>query len=156
MFVATEIKNYEQLNQMFDALSKDEKNATSILANASSLLNYFLKDINWVGFYLYNEETDQLELGPFQGMPACTTIAVGKGVCGLAYRGNDVFIVDDVTTFPGHIACDANSKSEIVVPIYKDGKGIGVLDVDSPIFERFTEEDRIGLVKFVEILIKYI
>ncbi|HJE19952.1 MAG TPA: GAF domain-containing protein [Aliicoccus persicus] len=156
MFTATEIKNYEQLHQMFDALSKDEHNQTSILANASSLLNYFLKDINWVGFYLYNEETDQLELGPFQGLPACTTIAIGKGVCGTAYRGNDVFIVDDVNAFPGHIACDANSKSEIVVPIYKDGKGIGVLDIDSPIYDRFTEEDRIGLVKFVDILLKYL
>lgn len=156
MFTATEIKNYEQLHQMFDALSKDEHNQTSILANASSLLNYFLKDINWVGFYLYNEETDQLELGPFQGLPACTTIAIGKGVCGTAYRGNDVFIVDDVNAFPGHIACDANSKSEIVVPIYKDGKGIGVLDIDSPIYDRFTEKDRIGLVKFVDILLKYL
>ena len=156
MFTATEIKNYEQLHQMFDALSKDEHNQTSILANASSLLNYFLKDINWVGFYLYNEETDQLELGPFQGLPACTTIAIGKGVCGTAYRGNDVFIVDDVNAFPGHIACDANSKSEIVVPIYKDGKGIGVLDIGSPIYDRFTEEDRIGLVKFVDILLKYL
>lgn len=156
MFVATEIKDYAQLHQMFDALSKDETNMTSILANASSLLNYYLKDINWVGFYLYNEHTNQLELGPFQGLPACTTIAVGKGVCGLAYRGNDVFIVDDVNQFPGHIACDANSKSEIVVPIYKDGKGIGVLDIDAPIYDRFTEEDRVGLVKFVEILLKHI
>ena len=156
MFTATEIKNYEHLHQMFDALSKDEHNQTSILANASSLLNYFLKDINWVGFYLYNKETDQLELGPFQGLPACTTIAIGKGVCGLAYRSNDVFMVDDVNAFPGHIACDANSKSEIVVPIYKDGKGIGVLDIDSPIYDRFTEEDRVGLVKFVDILLKHL
>ena len=156
MFTATDIKDYAQLNKMLDALIKDETNTISILANASSLLNYFLDDVNWVGFYLYNESTNLLELGPFQGLPACTTIEVGKGVCGLAYRGNDVFIVDDVTTFPGHIACDANSRSEIVVPIYKDGIGIGVLDVDSPSYERFDESDREGLLEFVEIIKRYI
>jgi GAF domain-containing protein len=80
----------------------------------------------------------------------------GKGVCGTAFRGNDIFIVDDVNEFPGHIACDANSKSEIVLPLYKDGKGIGVLDIDAPIYERFTEEDRNGLKAFVDTLINYI
>lgn len=156
MFTKTEIKDYQQLHKMLDALIKDDTNVTSILANASSLLNYYLDDVNWVGFYLFNISTDRLELGPFQGLPACTTIEVGKGVCGLSYKGNDVFIVDDVTAFPGHIACDANSRSEIVVPIYKDGVGIGVLDVDSPSFDRFNQEDRDGLMEFVEIVKRYI
>ncbi len=156
MFTQTEIKDYEQLHQMLDPLIKDDTNVTSILANASSLLNYYLDDVNWVGFYLFNESTNRLELGPFQGLPACTTIEIGKGVCGLAYKGNDVFIVDDVNAFPGHIACDANSRSEIVVPIYKDGVGVGVLDVDSPSFDRFDEDDRAGLMEFVEIVKRYI
>ncbi|WP_031544475.1 GAF domain-containing protein [Salinicoccus luteus] len=156
MFTETKIKDYTQLNQMLKGLIEDETDRIANLSNASSLLNVFLEDINWVGFYLYEEETDELVLGPFQGLPACVRIQNGKGVCGLAFRGNDIFIVDDVTQFPGHIACDANSRSEIVVPIYRDGTPIGVLDIDSPIFDRFTEEDRKGLSDFVEVLKQYI
>ena len=156
MFTETKIKDYTQLNQMLKGLIEDETDRIANLSNASSLLNVFLEDINWVGFYLYEEETDELVLGPFQGLPACVRIQNGKGVCGLAFRGNDIFIVDDVTQFPGHIACDANSRSEIVVPIYRDGTTIGVLDIDSPIFDRFTEEDRKGLSDFVEVLKQYI
>ncbi len=156
MFDDIQLKNYSELHGALDALLEENLNITANLANASALLNYFLKDINWVGFYLYDEELEKLILGPFQGKPACTTIEVGKGVCGTAYRGNDVFIVDNVEEFPGHIACDARSKSEIVLPIYKDDKGIGVLDIDAPIYERFDEEDRVGLIEVVEIIKKYL
>ena len=156
MFTNIEIKDYDTLNKMLKSLIEDETDRIANLSNASSLLNYFLKDINWVGFYLYDESSNELVLGPFQGLPACVRIENGKGVCGTAFRGNDIFIVDDVNEFPGHIACDANSKSEIVLLLYKDGKGIGVLDIDAPILERFTEEDRSGLKAFVETLIDYI
>lgn len=156
MFTNTEIKDYETLNKMLKSLIEDETDRIANLSNASALLNVFLKDINWVGFYLYEESSNELVLGPFQGLPACVRIENGKGVCGTAFRGNDIFIVDDVNEFPGHIACDANSKSEIVVPLYKDGKGIGVLDIDAPIYDRFTEEDRIGLKAFADTLINYI
>ena len=156
MFTNIEIKDYDTLNKMLKSLIEDETDRIANLSNASSLLNYFLKDINWVGFYLYDESSNELVLGPFQGLPACVRIENGKGVCGTAFHGNDIFIVDDVNEFPGHIACDANSKSEIVLPLYKDGKGIGVLDIDAPILERFTEEDRSGLKAFVETLIDYI
>lgn len=156
MFTNIEIKDYDTLNKMLKSLIEDETNRIANLSNASSLLNFFLKDINWVGFYLYEESTNELVLGPFQGLPACVRIENGNGVCGTAFRGNDIFIVDNVNEFPGHIACDANSKSEIVVPLYKDGKGIGVLDIDAPIYDRFTEEDRNGLKAFVDTLINYI
>ncbi len=156
MFTNIEIKDYDTLNKMLKSLIEDETDRIANLSNASSLLNYFLKDINWVGFYLYEESSNELILGPFQGLPACVRIENGKGVCGTAFRGNDIFIVDNVNEFPGHIACDANSKSEIVVPLYKDGKGIGVLDIDAPIYDRFTEEDRTGLKAFVDTLINYI
>lgn len=156
MFTNVEIKDYETLNKMLKSLIEDETDRIANLSNASSLLNSFLTDINWVGFYLYEESSNELVLGPFQGLPACVRIENGKGVCGTAFRGNDIFIVDNVNEFPGHIACDANSKSEIVVPLYKDGQGIGVLDIDAPIYDRFTEEDRIGLKAFVDTLINYI
>ncbi len=156
MFTNTEIKDYETLNKMLKSLIEDETDRIANLSNASALLNVFLKDINWVGFYLYEETSNELVLGPFQGLPACVRIENGKGVCGTAFRGNDIFIVDNVNEFPGHIACDAASKSEIVLPLYKDGKGIGVLDIDAPIYNRFTEEDRTGLKAFVDTLINHI
>lgn len=156
MFTNTEIKDYETLNKMLKSLIEDETDRIANLSNASALLNVFLKDINWVGFYLYEETSNELVLGPFQGLPACVRIENGKGVCGTAFRGNDIFIVDNVNEFPGHIACDAASKSEIVLPLYKNGKGIGVLDIDAPIYDRFTEEDRTGLKAFVDTLINHI
>ncbi|SOC39235.1 GAF domain-containing protein [Salinicoccus kekensis] len=156
MVTETNMTDYRMLNKTLESLLEDETNRIANLSNASSLLNQTLKDINWAGFYLYDEESDQLVLGPFQGLPACVRIDNGKGVCGTAFRGNDVFVVDNVHEFPGHIACDANSNSEIVVPIYKDGEPIGVLDIDSPVFDRFSEEDRLGLIEFVEVLKKYI
>ena len=120
------------------------------LANASALLNQALTDVNWVGFYLM--EDGKLVLGPFQGRTACIIIPLGRGVCGTAAAADQVQRVADVHEFPGHIACDADSASEIVVPIRKDGIVTGVLDIDSPSLGRFTEDDRAGLEAFVRIL----
>lgn len=124
------------------------------LANASALLNQALTDINWVGFYLMQDKI--LVLGPFQGKPACVEIPVGAGVCGTAVERDEVMLVQNVHEFPGHIACDSASNSEIVIPIHKDGEIIGVLDIDSPIPARFDEEDKDGLTEFVRILEKKI
>lgn len=156
MFTETKITDYNELNQMLDGLLAEETNNTANLSNAAGLLNYFLDDVNWVGFYLYEDISDQLVLGPFQGLPACVRIDNGSGVCGTAFKGMDVFVVDDVHEFPGHIACDANSNSEIVVSIYKEGIPIGVLDIDSPSYDRFSEEDRLGLIDFTEVLKKHL
>ena len=120
------------------------------LSNASALLGEALTDINWVGFYLM--ENGKLVLGPFQGKPACIEIEVGNGVCGTAVAKDEVMLVKDVHQFPGHIACDSASNSEIVIPIHADGKVVGVLDIDSPSRSRFDEEDRAGLVEYVKIL----
>lgn len=120
------------------------------LANASALLADALQDINWVGFYLMQD--GKLILGPFQGKLACITIEVGRGVCGTAVAKDQVMLVDDVHEFPGHIACDSASNSEIVIPLHKDGEIIGVLDIDSPLFSRFDEEDAEGLTHFAQIL----
>ena len=120
------------------------------LANASALLWQTLKDINWAGFY--KMEKGILVLGPFQGKPACIEIAVGRGVCGTAVAEDKTQLVYDVHEFPGHIACDAASNSEIVVPIHVNGEIWGVLDIDSPNVGRFTEEDKEGLERFVKVL----
>ena len=124
------------------------------LANASALLWEALSDINWAGFYMLEGET--LILGPFQGKPVCIEIPVGRGVCGTAVAQNATQLVDDVHKFPGHIACDCASNSEIVVPLRRDDKVIGVLDIDSPVFARFSQADRDGLEKFAELLQKVI
>lgn len=145
---------YEQLIRQLHALSEDETDQIAILANAASLLNHFLEEINWVGFYLW--KNDELVLGPFQGLPACVRIKYGKGVCGTAVKEKKTQLVPDVHAFPGHIACDAASKSEIVVPIILDGEIFGVLDVDSPIKARFDETDQHYLEKFVEALKQYL
>jgi GAF domain-containing protein len=121
------------------------------LANTSSLLFSELKDLNWVGFYLC--EGSELVLGPFQGKPACVRISIGKGVCGTAAENRKVIVVPDVHEFPGHIACDTASRSEVVVPmITAEGILVGVLDVDSPVLSRFTDEDARGLTSIVDIL----
>ena len=117
-------------------------------------LNQFLDNINWVGFYLMKE--GELVLGPFQGLPACFRIPVGRGVCGTAVADKQTMVVEDVHAFPGHIACDAASNSEIVIPLIKNDEVIGVLDIDSPIKARFSEEDRKGLELFVTTLMKHI
>ena len=142
--------NYEQLTRRLESLTKDIPYEIANLANASALLWQALPDINWAGFYKMVDGI--LVLYPFQGKTACVRIEVGKGVCGTAVAENRTQLVADVHQFPGHIACDSASNSEIVIPIHVDGKVWGVLDIDSPYFNRFTEEDQAGLEEFVRIL----
>lgn len=148
--------DYELLIQQAEALTKDCPHLIANLANISALLYTSLDDINWAGFYLLEEASAKLILGPFQGNPACIEIPLGKGVCGTAASKDKTQLVPDVHLFPGHIACDSASRSEIVVPVHKDGKVIGVLDIDSPSLSRFTEEDQSGLNKLVSVLEKTI
>ena len=138
--------DYELLLAQAKALTEDVPYPIANLANLSALLYETLEGINWAGFYL--AEDGVLALGPFQGKPACVKIPWGKGVCGTAAATDETQLVADVHAFPGHIACDAASRSEIVVPLRKDGRVIGVLDIDSPLLSRFTEEDRAGLERF--------
>ncbi|WP_210364905.1 GAF domain-containing protein [Bacillus sp. REN3] len=147
-------KNYDLLIKQLKALIEDEKNRIANLSNASALLNQFLDRVNWVGFYLH--EDGELVLGPFQGLPACVRIPLGKGVCGTAAFKRETARVEDVHQFPGHIACDAASQSEIVVPIVKEGELIGVLDIDSPEKNRFDELDQQKLEEFVSVLVKFL
>ncbi len=126
---------YEQIK----AISENEKDLIANLSNISACLNEHLKDINWVGFYLMKE--GELVLGPFQGKVACIRIPIGKGVCGSAVKERKVLRIDDVHQFKGHIACDGASNSEIVLPIYKNDEVVAVLDIDSPLFNRFSSED---------------
>lgn len=140
-------KDYELLIKQLDALSTGETNQTALLANASALLNQFLNEVNWVGFYL--SEKEELVLGPFQGLPACIRIPFGTGVCGTAVSEKKTQRISDVHQFPGHIACDGASKSEIVIPVYRNNEIIGVLDIDSPIHDRFDAIDQECLEKFV-------
>jgi len=142
--------DYTSLCRQLEALIRGIPHTVANLANASALIWQCLTDINWAGFYILDGDT--LILGPFQGKPACIEIPVGKGVCGTAVAENKTQLVSDVHAFPGHIACDSASNSEIVVPIHKNGQIWGVLDIDSPSLQRFTEEDRIGLEKVAEII----
>lgn len=135
--------NYPMLVRQLLALTEDVPYETANLANVSALLWQALPDINWAGFY--KMEDGCLILGPFQGKPACIRIPLGRGVCGTAAAEDRVQLVPNVHVFPGHIACDSASNSEIVVPLHKDGKIWGVLDIDSPTVGRFTAEDRAGL-----------
>lgn len=142
------------LNQL-QALITDEPSPIANLANASALLKVFMADTNWVGFYLYDGK--ELVLGPFQGLPACIRIPLGKGVCGTSAQQQKTLLVDDVHEFPGHIACDEASNSEIVVPmIRKNGELYGVLDIDSPIKSRFDTEESQFLEQFVQLLMAQI
>lgn len=141
---------YEELYMMLDGLTDEIPYRIANLANASALLYEKLPDLNWAGFYLL--EGDKLILGPFQGKPACIEIPLGKGVCGTAAQDDSVLSVEDVHQFAGHIACDEASNSEIVLPLHKDGKVIGVLDLDSPLYGRFSNEDKEGLSQFVALL----
>ena len=143
-------EDYQTLCQALQALIQDETDALANLANSAALLFQIMEEINWAGFYLFKE--NQLILGPFQGKPACVRIALGKGVCGTAAQNGESLVVQDVHQFLGHIACDEASASEIVIPILKDDKLIGVLDVDSPVKARFDEMDRQGLQGYVDIL----
>ena len=142
--------DYKLLCAQLKALTEDVENPISNLSNASALLWQELTDINWAGFY--KMEGGILVLYPFQGKTACTKIAVGRGVCGTAVAEDRTQLVPDVHQFPGHIACDCASNSEIVVPIRVNGEIWGVLDIDSPSLNRFDEEDQAGLEKFVKIL----
>ena len=155
-YTGTKEENYELVIKQLQALLDGEDDVIANLSNASALLNQFLEEINWVGFYLYKKEQNELVLGPFHGLPACVRIALGQGVCGTALHEEPTIRVKDVNQFPGHIACDAASKSEIVVPMIKNGEKIGVLDVDSPIEDRFDEVDQKYLEQFVATLVKYI
>lgn len=146
--------NYDTLNQQALALLGDEPDVVANLANISSLLFNELSDINWAGFYLYKD--DQLVLGPFQGRPACIRIPIGKGVCGTAAQTLTIQRITDVHDFPGHIACDAASNSEIVLPLVVNGKLFGVLDIDAPIFDRFTAADETGLTQLAVILVNHL
>ena len=142
--------DYTLVKQQLQALIRDVPYETANFANASALIWQGLADINWAGFYLMTD--GMLVLGPFQGKPACTRIAVGRGVCGTAVAQDATQLVPDVHAFPGHIACDCASNSEIVVPIHKDGAVYGVLDIDSPLLNRFSKEDQAGLESLVRVL----
>ncbi len=145
---------YELVIKQLVALLEGESNQIANLANAAALLNQFFDEVNWVGFYL--NDGDELVLGPFQGLPACVRIPFGKGVCGTAASNRATVRVEDVHAFPGHIACDAASQSEIVVPIIKNGQLLGVLDIDSPRKNRFDEVDQAYLEQFVHTLSRFL
>ena len=142
--------DYILLSEQLKALTEHVPYEITNLANASSLLYQTLPDLNWAGFYLFLD--DALVLGPFQGKTACTRITMGKGVCGTAALTDQTQLVPNVHEFPGHIACDSASNSEIVIPIHKAGKLYGVLDIDSPVLNRFSKEDQLGLKLFVQTL----
>ncbi|MGO1296619.1 MAG: GAF domain-containing protein [Vibrio sp.] len=142
------IEQYQRLTKQAVSLVESEPNLTANLANISALLNMELEDINWVGFYVMDSE-DEMVLGPFQGLPACVRIPVGTGVCGTAVSTNTVQRIYDVHEFEGHIACDAASNSELVIPFSINGKVAGVLDIDSPSIGRFSEIDQSGLTELM-------
>jgi L-methionine (R)-S-oxide reductase len=153
-YKGTREENYQLLIKQLSALLEGETNTIANLSNASALLNQFLERTNWVGFYLMEES--ELVLGPFQGLPACVRIPLGKGVCGTAAERMETIRVEDVHQFPGHIACDAASQSEIVIPLVKDGKLLGLLDIDSPEKKRFDELDQKYLENFTEVLVSFL
>lgn len=145
-------KDYAQLISALSHLLLGETNLIAALSNSSALLNWYHQDINWIGFYLFNEVENQLVLGPFQGLPACVRIPVGRGVCGKAFRDAETQLIDDVLAFPGHIACDSASRSELVVPIIKDDRVLAVLDIDSPSISHFDSLDAKWMEKAAEII----
>ena len=153
-YKGTREENYQLLIKQLSALLEGETNSIANLSNASALLNQFLERTNWVWVYLI--EVGELVLGPFQGLPACVRIPLGKGVCGTAAKQLETVRVEDVHQFPGHIACDAASQSEIVIPLIKDGKLLGVLDIDSPEKNRFDELDQKYLEQFSEVLVSFL
>jgi len=148
----SKLELYQNLVQQLRSLLAGERDFIANAANFASLLYHSLPELNWAGFYLLQDR--ELVLGPFQGKPACVRIRVGKGVCGVAAAQRETVIVPNVHEFPGHIACDSASNSEIVVPLEKDGRLLGVLDLDSPLFARFDDEDAEGLNKLVEVFIE--
>lgn len=145
---------YRFMNVRMVGLLTSETDWLANLCNAAALFNQFIDQINWVGFYLNKGE--ELILGPFQGKPACVRLHYGKGVCGTAAQTREVQLVPDVHAFDGHVACDEDSRSEIVIPIIVKGEVLGVLDIDSPMLNRFDEDDRTGLLKVVQTLVDYL
>ena len=148
--------DFKLINAQLAALLANETNLIANLANASALLNDSVDQLNWTGFYLYDPKGDELVLGPFQGHPACMHIAMDKGVCGQAAAQKQTLAVDDVTTFPGYISCDAAAQSELVVPLIKHRRLVGVLDLDAPVKNRFDAKLQIGIKSFVDELIKHL
>jgi GAF domain-containing protein len=148
---ASKSEFYPQLLSSLRAIVEGERDLIANAANAAAILFHSLPDINWAGFYLLRG--DDLVLGPFQGLPACVRIGPGRGVCGAAAAQQKTLIVPDVNQFPGHIACDGNSQSEIVVPFMQGNRLIGVLDIDSPHIGRFDEEDAAGLEAIAEAIV---
>ncbi len=146
--------SYDELAEQLDHLLAGETDVIANLANTASLIFYNLPDVNWAGFYLLRDE--MLVLGPFQGKPACVRIEVGKGVCGTAAASRRSILVPDVHVFPGHIACDAASQSELVVPLMRDGAVLGVLDLDSPRLARFDTQDQTGCEALMAVLLRHI
>lgn len=153
-YQGTKEENYDLLLKQLKALLDGEEDQIANLSNASSLLNQFLTEVNWVGFYIWKQ--NELVLGPFQGLPACVRIPYGRGVCGTALSEGKTQRIADVHQFPGHIACDAATHSEIVVPMYTNGEIFGVLDIDSPIKERFDETDEKYINQYAELVSKYV
>ena len=142
--------DYQILIEQITALAQTEPGYVSVMANASALLDQALEQINWAGFYIVAD--GKLKVGPFQGKPACVLIDKGRGVCGTVWEKDMTLVVPDVHAFPGHIACDSASRSEIVIPIHSGGSVAAVLDIDSPVKERFSQEDQAGLERFVKAL----
>jgi L-methionine (R)-S-oxide reductase len=146
------VHRYARLTQTLAALLTGERDWVANLANTAALLWQELPDINWAGFYLL--KNDELVLGPFQGKPACVRIAIGKGVCGTSAQQRQSIVVPNVHEFPGHIACDTASNSEIVTPMVKDGRLLGVLDIDSPRLARFDDVDRAGIEAVAALIVR--
>lgn len=141
---------YDAIRRLVDSVTDGESDVVANLANTASILYHMLPSVNWAGFYLFNGE--ELVLGPFHGKPACIRISIGRGVCGSAAQRRETLVVENVHEFPGHIACDAESASEIVLPMIKDGQLVGVLDIDSPKVGRFCERDKEHLEQIVFLL----
>ena len=147
---APKFQLYRELLRSADVLTTGEDDAVANMANVSALLWQFIPDVNWTGFYRIVD--DELVLGPFQGKPACIRIALGEGVCGAAAASGETQLVADVHSFPGHIACDANSRSELVVPVKRSGKVVAVIDIDSPSASRFDADDAAGMEALAALL----
>lgn len=145
---------YRDLAEALDALLSGETNATANAANAAAAIYHSLPALNWAGFYFLRDDT--LVLGPFQGRPACVRIKIGSGVCGTAAQQRRSLLVPDVEQFPGHIACDTASRSELVVPLLRDGAVLGVLDLDSPDLARFDAEDQTGCEMLAAVVVRHL
>jgi L-methionine (R)-S-oxide reductase len=152
MAAAKKAEQYRELVEQLRHLLDGERDPIANAANLASVVFHSLPELNWVGFYLFKD--GELVLGPFQGKPACVRIAIGRGVCGTAASRRETVVVADVNEFPGHIACDAASRSEVVVPLVRGNRLVGVLDVDSPVPARFDDEDRAGFERLAELYLE--